>query len=191
MSLSDIRLKILNDAQKEADSIRSCADEEAQKIVAEAHEKAKEQEEIIEKKGGAKIDQMRKKVESLAQHQEKSEILATKRRKISEVFHKAKKELQNMPEVDKERILVSMLDSIDDSQGTIHPSKGDKQLLVSAMRKAKKSFDVSDEIDGMGGFFLVTPDYEIDYRFDCLIDRELSQQLEKKIAEILFGANIA
>lgn len=186
MALLDIIQKIVSDAEKSAAEMVANAEIEAASIRTSGETEAKEEEYKIEEMGKKKGEQIRKKVENLAAHQKKSAILAEKRAVLIEVFEGAKKEVANLPQQEKERILTSLLSEITEAEGVIHPTKSDVNIIEPAMKKAGKNFKMGELVSGMGGFQFVSPNLEMDFRFNVLLDRELSKKLEGELSILLF-----
>lgn len=187
MALQDIIQKILNDAEKEAQELLESARTEANTIVSQAKENAKEASSQIIKNGDEKIDHIHKKIANLGRHQRKANILRVKRDVLATAFNKAKEKISALPPVEKEAIICAMIRSINSSEGIIHPTQGDEEIVEAGLKKSKKPFDIAESISGNGGFLLVTPTSEIDFRFDTLVDRELSKQMESEISALLFA----
>jgi vacuolar-type H+-ATPase subunit E/Vma4 len=75
--------------------------------------------------------------------------------------------------------------------------KGKKKMILrpvrvdrSVLKKSGDDFVVSDDIDGLGGFVLETPDGSVvlDYRFDALLENSWTRALPA-VTSTLFGEN--
>lgn len=186
MALADITTKIVEDAQKEAAQKMKEAEKKKKSLEAEFIEEEKKAEKKILKTGEEKALQMKKKVENLIQHQRKSRTLEEKRKILREVFQVAKEKITALSEKKKEEIYINFFESISEEKGNIFPTKGEKKAIESALKKTEKKFSISEEKPGNGGFFFFSDQTEIDFRFDVLIDRELSSSLEGELTKILF-----
>lgn len=187
MSLSDIIQKILDDAHEEAACLHAKAKKDVERIHTDCEKRSADLLQSLEEKTKKKADQMQKKVEGLIIHQKKKGLLEMKRRQVSSAFLRAKEEIRNLPSSEKEKILISIFLQIDVNEGIVYSVSGDEKIIESAMKKAKKNFRFGSSIKGIGGFMLVTPDFEVDFRFNSIIDRELVLKLERDVLNILFS----
>lgn len=188
MALQDIVQKIIDDATAEAEARIAAAKTEAETLLARSESQVQQECDSLEKAGAEKIIQLHKKIDNLGRHQQKANILQAKRNMLTQAFDMAKEKIAALPAAQKEEILLEMFHRIDATEGTVHPTQGEEKVVEAALKQSKKPFDMGKSVSGKGGFLLVTPTSEMDFRFDALVDRELSSKLEGEISSLLFAA---
>jgi len=188
MALSDILQKILDDAQQQADALVAEAKAQAETIHADMRREEENMLKQMHDSEEQKKAQIHEKVRTLAAQQKKAALLQAKRNILSSAFKKAKEMLGNLSTSEKEALYTEMLYRVDETDGVLHPVKGEEKNVENALRETKKPFSIGESISGKGGFLLVTPTSEIDFRFDVLVDRELSEKLETELSSLLFAA---
>jgi vacuolar-type H+-ATPase subunit E/Vma4 len=187
MSLQQILQKILQDAKNEAALLSQKADEEVASLSSQAEKEIESIHVQLDKEKNEKVHQLHKKIENLAQHQQKISLLEKKREILEIVILKSKEKVSALPISEKERIICQALEKLDVEKGIIHPTEGEEEVVKKALKLSKKSFDVGECISGEGGGLLITPTSEVDFRFDSIFDQELSKQMEPEISALLFA----
>ena len=186
MSLQNILDKILADAAEKAEKIISDAKVRAEKITEKTKIDAEKVREEIAKRGEQKIAAMHRKVENLIAHREKSEMLAAKREILKSALDAAKTAIARKSPEKKEKLFLAMFSQIDAEKGEIRPVAADTEILKKAISKAKKNFSIGSEVSGSSGFVFVSPDFEMDFRVDEILEKILAPALEEKLSQILF-----
>jgi V/A-type H+-transporting ATPase subunit E len=195
------------EAQNVIDKILADAKAEAEKITIEAKEKDSAEQQKLSKQ----LDEYRRQTEILADRaakDEKSHILAAarmeiameflaeKRKILDEVFSRARRQLQNLPD-DQYRNLVSklLLESVQTGHEEVVVDKNenriDQQLIELANQKlgsaGKGNLRLSQEKQDIdGGFILRSGRIKTNVSFDVLFQRA-RKELEIELAKDLFA----
>lgn len=195
--IENIKERILEDASKERQSILKEAEKEAENILEKYRKRAKEVRKKILSEAEKEAEDEKRRILSMAQLEQRKVILKAKQNIIDEVFKKAEKRLQEIPEKEYMNILHKMLlESVISGTEEMIVNKRDKGLitqefidkvnqeLVNLGKKGNIKLS-SENGDMIGGFILRSEDIEINATFDSLINLE-REELETEIAKILF-----
>ncbi len=142
MALADITSKIIQDAEHEAARIITGAQNEAHRIAVNADKTRSDAVAHIESQGVKKTEEIKKKVDNLADHHRKAMTLQSKREVIDDVFNEAIALIASADVTKKEAYFITMLKSIDANTGTIHPVKADEGIVQKAVQKSGKNFQI-------------------------------------------------
>jgi len=189
MALADLITKIQADAEQQSADISAQAASDVAQIVADAEEKSIEVATAVAADTEKKADQMLNKVQNLARQEHKASMLNMRREMLADVATDAATQLKQLGDTDRQTLFLELLQDISIENPTILPVKGDEAAVKKALQTAKKEFTLGDAIDGIGGFIVVGSDLEVDCRFDTLLEREIVQQSESHINNLLFGKN--
>jgi len=193
MAIEAIIQKILGDARKEADAIRSKASGQAEGILAEARARAELLKADIGEKAGGRARQEEERMRISAVIDAKKQVLAEKQKAISAVFSAALEEIKGMDKAGYQDIIGKMLSSADGDEEVIIPSS-EKRIDAAFIDKVNKTyfkkkagFRLSVEKREMpgGGFILKKERVEKNNSFAVILN-SLRPVIERQLAEMLF-----
>ena len=193
MAIEAIIQKILGDARKEADAIRSKASGQAEGILAEARARAELLKADIGEKAGGRARQEEERMRTSAVIDAKKQVLAEKQKAISAVFSAALEEIKGMDKAGYQDIIGKMLSSADGDEEVIIPSS-EKRIDAAFIEKVNKTyfkkkagFRLSVEKREMpgGGFILKKERVEKNNSFAVILN-SLRPVIERQLAEMLF-----
>ncbi|OIN99676.1 hypothetical protein AUJ67_07045 [Candidatus Desantisbacteria bacterium CG1_02_49_89] len=193
MAIEAIIRKILGDARKEADAIRSKASGQAEGILAEARARAELLKADIGEKAGGRARQEEERMRISAVIDAKKQVLAEKQKAISAVFSAALEEIKGMDKAGYQDIIGKMLSSADGDEEVIIPSS-EKRIDAAFIEKINKTyfkkkagFRLSVEKREMpgGGFILKKERVEKNNSFAVILN-SLRPVIERQLAEMLF-----
>ena len=193
MAIEAIIRKILGDARKEADAIRSKASGQAEGILAEARARAELLKADIGEKAGGRARQEEERMRISAVIDAKKQVLAEKQKAISAVFSAALEEIKGMDKAGYQDIIGKMLSSADGDEEVIIPSS-EKRIDAAFIEKVNKTyfkkkagFRLSVEKREMpgGGFILKKERVEKNNSFAVILN-SLRPVIERQLAEMLF-----
>jgi len=193
MAIEAIIQKILGDARKEADAIRSKASGQAEGILAEARARAELLKADIGEKAGGRARQEEERMRISAVIDAKKQVLAEKQKAISAVFSAALEEIKGMDKAGYQDIIGKMLSSADGDEEVIIPSS-EKRIDAAFIEKINKTyfkkkagFRLSVEKREMpgGGFILKKERVEKNNSFAVILN-SLRPVIERQLAEMLF-----
>jgi len=193
MAIEAIIRKILGDARKEADAIRSKASGQAEGILAEARARAELLKADIGEKAGGRARQEEERMRTSAVIDAKKQVLAEKQKAISAVFSAALEEIKGMDKAGYQDIIGKMLSSADGDEEVIIPSS-EKRIDAAFIEKINKTyfkkkagFRLSVEKREMpgGGFILKKERVEKNNSFAVILN-SLRPVIERQLAEMLF-----
>ena len=193
MAIEAIIRKILGDARKEADAIRSKASGQAEGILAEARARAELLKADIGEKAGGRARQEEERMRISAVIDAKKQVLAEKQKAISAVFSAALEEIKGMDKAGYQDIIGKMLSSADGDEEVIIPSS-EKRIDAAFIEKINKTyfkkkagFRLSVEKREMpgGGFILKKERVEKNNSFAVILN-SLRPVIERQLADMLF-----
>jgi len=185
MALQDILDNIKKEGELKLQQLAKEFEEKVKKLEKEHLDSRKKIDEDIYRKIDEKSKKIIEKTETLGRMESQNAILEAKRRLIETLQKRAVEKLAESK--DYEIIIVELLRKIDIESGTIFPCLGKEESTKKAVQKSGKDFSLSNKsIDFKGGFLFKTESVEIDFTFESLILRELKDDLEIKLNQILF-----
>jgi len=196
MSIEAIIQKIIEDARREGESIRSRALREVKEIEKESEKRANALRSEILEKANEYARQELEKARVSASIESRKRILEEKKTAISLVFETALKEIQALDRIEYQNLIERMLLNCEgDEEIIVSPSEKriDSEFVDRVnrllLKKGKKGnlrlSKEKREIPG-GGFILRKERIEKNNSFRILLD-SMQESLESKIAEILFS----
>ena len=196
MAIEAIIQKILGDARKEAEAIRSKASSQAEEILAEAGRKAELLKADIDEKAGGRARQEGERMRTSAVIDAKKQVLEEKQKAISAVFDAVLEEIKRMDKAGYQDMIGKMLSSADGDEEVIIPSS-EKRIdakfiekvnrVNSAHFKNKAGLRLTAEkreIPG-GGFILKKERVEKNNSFAVVLNL-LRPVIEKQLADMMF-----
>jgi V/A-type H+-transporting ATPase subunit E len=173
------------DAKQEEERIIHLANEEAEKVIAEAKAQAeRENAPIIEKAKQLASEVIAKEISS-AEMEAKKTILSQKQALLSETVSAAKSKLNGLNSDKYKEVISKMISSVNISGATVIVSEKDKADISDIF--TEKGFIVSDETRNIkGGFIVKKGDIEYNYTFDSIFSAS-KEQIEETAAKILFN----
>lgn len=184
MSLQDLIAEIEQIGEKKLKDL----DEQFEKDLKTLAEKNKKDREVavarMEKKATEASERVSARTDMLANTERKKQVLSKKREIMESVFIDALSNLATSPSYKK--YLESSLKQAEKEvkEGIIIPAKGKKSVTEEAI--AETSYKIGEEGKFHGGFILKTGKVEYDFTFDSMIEKTLRDELETKVANILF-----
>lgn len=185
MALEDIIQSIKQKADQKADEILKDAKTQASKIAEQyAQQLAQKKEDIIkvtQQKSENKVSQGKFTINNKI----KTEVLKRKKEHIDKIYEEIKAEFADKPNEFKKKFFKSLLDNIpDDNKGSISAAKSDLKLI----KEIAKATDIkveSDTVESVGGFIYTSPEMNIDYTLESIIDVQ-KRETEIQVSGILF-----
>jgi V/A-type H+-transporting ATPase subunit E len=199
MAFEDIVKKIHEDAQTEADSIRSIAQAEADAIREKAQRQGEEQRAELMQKAKQRADEHARRIETLAGLDMRKKVLKEKKDLIEQAFGRAEESIVNLPPADYRAFLKPLiLTAVGSGNEEIIPSGRHRELftdeflneLNSELGPERGRLRLSNEDgDFSGGFILRDGKKETNLTLRSLLQSR-HDQLEPEIAAILFGEDV-
>lgn len=193
MSLSEIKKKIENEAQAEADAIMAKARAEADKIKKEADGEIKATETVYKKRFNDEKPEIFRRREIVADLDVNKIELGVKQQAISDSFAEAIRHLASLSK-DKYLSLTEnlLLKAAETGEETILTVAGEKHINGEWLAKfnekhGKKLVLGKNEASGSGGFVLKSGDIYTNCTWEMLV-RWLRDDLEAEVAKRLFSA---
>lgn len=195
--IAKIKEKILDEAQREKDSILEKAQAKARTISDKYEKKAEELRQNIIDKTKKNAEEKKRRILSMAQLENRKAHLQAKQEIIDDVFKKATDKLMKMPDKDYQNLIANMLTkSATTGHEEVIISEKDEKLFTQefltevnqVLKEQGKAADLKiakQKRQMIGGFILKSANMEINNTFDSLINME-REELETEIAKILF-----
>ncbi|MBU1018543.1 MAG: V-type ATP synthase subunit E [Patescibacteria group bacterium] len=182
--LQDLIEEIQKIGDKKLKELEKLHEEEAVKLKEKYAQQRKEAVSNIEKRATEASKQVETRTEMLANTERRKQILSKKRELIESTFASALETLANSPNYGK--YLKTLLSKISESvsEGEVVYAKGKKAETQEALTGT--NYKLTEEGNFKGGLIIRVEKIEYDLTFDCLIGRQLRDELETKIAHILF-----
>lgn len=184
MPLQDLIHEIEKIGDKKIKDLEKKFSEDLQTMEKEYKAKREEAVKIIEKKAIEASGRVKARADMLANTERRKNILSKKREILDSVFVDALSQLAKSSGY-KEYLEASLKQAATYSkEGEIMPAKGKKTVTEEVMSEAK--YKIAEEGQFSGGFILKTGRIEYDFTFDSVIEKKLRDELETKVANILF-----
>ncbi|MGL4451688.1 MAG: V-type ATP synthase subunit E [Sarcina sp.] len=197
-NLENITSKIKKDAEVQRDAIIAQANENVTLIINKKESAAKKDAADFLEKSKKEAVTKKSRILSSANLKVRNDKLVAKQNVISDIFEKAKNELNNMSDDKfKEFITNKVLSSniIGDENIIVNENKKDvvneafiKELNVKLVSANKKGELKVSDLNGTfnGGFIIEKDGIEINNTFDSLVD-SLRDEMEFEIAQVMFN----
>jgi len=206
LSLQELQAEIDHKAEEEATKILDAANQEAQKIVAQANARATSRREELTRTLGRELDSQERAELAIARMKRNGELLRVKSEWGKRVFEEVEKKIMKMAEAGgpeySELLNNLILDGIAAMSGTkfiLEVSSRDKEIVTHALGKIReraskiRNGNITLQIGTLqtrtlGGVVVSTED-QVQY-FNNTLEARLSaasQNLEGAIRKILFG----
>lgn len=185
MGLEEVKQDILEEAEKSVSEIISKASKEAEEIVAKAEEETHKLEEESKESYAKEIVALEKKELAVAKLEAKKYIFDKKKEIMNMTIEAAKKEIINMPKVNKEPLLKGLVSKAEKEFPIAYIYCNESEMPI-VKKYVKKSVNVlSAKISG--GIIAENMDktLRIDYSYDTLFNDIYEKQLHD-LAQILF-----
>lgn len=182
--LKDLISEIEKIGKKKLKDLEKLHKEEVKKLEEEYAEKRTQAVEKIEKRAEEASNQVATRTEMLANTERKKQVLAKKRTMIDQIFVDSLSALVDSPKYKKylESLIAKAQKEV--KEGEIIPAKGKKDDTEDAIKGTDYSLGAEGKFKG--GFILRAGKIEHDFTFDSLIEKQLRDELETKVAHILF-----
>ncbi|NMB40480.1 MAG: hypothetical protein GX996_00870 [Firmicutes bacterium] len=193
-----ISRRILNDARAQAEKIVAEATEKANGIRAGAEKETAERKERILERAQKEAEEQKRRILGMAQLDARKDMLAAKQEMIEKAFEQALAELTNLEkDAYLEYLQKMLLASMKTGEETVILSPRDKDKipakfwknlrreLTATGRKGKPSLG-PEAPDIKGGFILQSGGVEINNTFQALLEMQ-RDELEPEVASLLFG----
>ena len=186
MSLEKLAEKIDSAAKSEAEVVINNAKEQAKDIIDSAKNEAKEMENDVMDKMKKEVSQLAVEIVASAKQANQKRMLIAKRSELDSTW-KSIRELVGSGKLNGRKVLLESIvkeaDSAENKGMIMKPVNIDRSVLS----KAGSSFKIGDDIEGLGGFILESPDGSIslDFRFDSRLDSCWNENI-KNVSKILF-----
>ncbi|MBJ23169.1 MAG: hypothetical protein CMB64_00725 [Euryarchaeota archaeon] len=186
MSLEKLAEKIDSAAKAEAEVLIKNAKEQAEEIINSAKNEAKEMENDVMEKMNKEVAQLAVEIVASARQANQKRLLIAKRGELDSTW-KSIKELVGSGKLNGRKALLESIvkeaDSKENNGMIMKPVNIDRSVLS----KAGSSFKIGDDVEGLGGFILESPDGSIslDFRFDSRLDSCWNENIQN-VSNILF-----
>ena len=185
MALTHILKKIAADAEKEAMEIANNNKQRIEEIQKNLDKQLKEAEASSAQETNQRQEAMDRKVGSHVQMEAKMGTVAIKTDLLNLVKKKAIAAIQSLPEGERIKMFEDLLKSISE-EGTVHPAKGQEEILKKALNASGKSFQVGAAADIVDGFLFRGEKVDVDASFEMLLEKEVFPSIEAELSAILF-----
>jgi len=187
MALVDIITLIEKESAQKADSLIDAAKTEAASLLETATAATKIELDSLEKDGKEFRENLEKRKISEFSRNERVAVSTVQQEIVDSVFASAESELQKLSGDDLTAVFTALLKKIPDTTGEVVAQGKGKSELESAVKASKKEFTVSENSDSTaGGFLYIGDEFEMDFSFSALIDKELRPKKEGEIFKALF-----
>ncbi len=186
MSLEKLAEKIDSAAKAEAEIVINDAKDQAKEIIDSAKNEAKTMENDVMDRINKEVSQLAVEIVASAKQANQKKVLIAKRSELDSTW-KSIRELVGSGKLNgRKALLESIVKEADtkENKGMImKPVNIDRSVLS----KVESSFKVGDDVEGLGGFILESPDGSIslDYRFDSRLDSCWNENIQN-VSKILF-----
>lgn len=180
MGLKEVKEDIIEEAQKEADSIVEKAEQEKEEIINDAEKEAEKLSEEAEQEIEEEKQALEKRRLSNARMKAKEKKLEAKQKKIDEAFKDFRTRLENLDSSQKESFVESCVDSVGFEIGEIKASEGFQDAAES------QGYSPGNLEDGEGVvIFSDDGEKSQDFTLQKIVDN-YRQDHRKEAAEVLF-----
>lgn len=176
--LDAIRERILFIANDKASDIDYAAQKQIGRITDEAGKKAKEIQLKFEESSKKECGNILKRANSLAVSERRKIILSARQNLVENVLSKALDAVSDMPEKEKIKLYVEMLEKVctGDSNETVTFNVKDKELADEVLKNVSRSVKISDNCGNFaGGFIIQNGNIELNMTFDMVVQHYKSQ----------------
>ncbi len=197
MGLEELKSKILEDAEKEAEEILREAEEEAEKILAKAEEEAERIRREILERAEREAEVRARRIIAQARLEVKQKEAQVKERYIQMAVERAKEKIEEM-RGSKEYLeflyenALTAVRAIDADEVVVRAPEEDvtylEELLPDIRTETEKDVELGDPIDATAGVVAESADGK--EAFDNTVDARLERmrpRIVKEVSEILFG----
>lgn len=186
MSLEKLAEKISSAAKAEADELIKAANEQASEIVDSAKAEAGEMETNATEKVDKEVTQLAVEVVASAKQANQKRLLIAKREELDSTWKSIKELVGSGKLSGRKALLESIVKGADNTENKgmiLRPVGIDRGVLS----KSGSSFKLGDDVEGLGGFILVSADgtISLDYRFDSRLDSCWNENIQT-VSNILF-----
>jgi vacuolar-type H+-ATPase subunit E/Vma4 len=199
MTLDALAIEIDKAADEEAKAITDAAKAKAEDIVAEAERKLKSLRSDILSKTEKECSQIKTEMIASARQANQKSILIARRKELDATKVSVREMVRSADLKGRSALLKSLVAEAKGDAKTerARGKKGNTKMTLrpvrvdrSALKKSGDVFEISDDIDGLGGFVLETPDGSVvlDYRFDALLENSWTRALPA-VTSTLFREN--
>jgi len=197
VGLEELKSKILEDAEKEAEEILKEAEEEAQKILAKAEEEAERIRREILERAKREAEVRARRIIAQARLEVKQREAQVRERYINEAIERAKKKIEEM-RGSKEYLeflhenAMTAVKAIDADEVVLRAPEDDitylEELLPDIRAETGKDVELGDPIDATAGVVAESADGK--EAFDNTVDAKLERMrptIVREVSQILFG----
>lgn len=189
MSLEDIQKKIVSDAEQKKEELLAEAKQNITSVVEHGEKLAQEYQEAMDKKTLSAAENLERGLVIDARRKLANEVLARKRKKMEQIFNKAKAEFiasSEYKKVMRELILQSTHSKKEEVLLGKNESVLDKSWLDEVNKSCSGSLSFSkDKGDFVGGLYLCEEQSFVNITVDTLFNL-LREDVEKPVADMLF-----
>ncbi|EKD48109.1 MAG: hypothetical protein ACD_65C00123G0003 [uncultured bacterium] len=182
--LKDLIQEIEKIGKKKLDEIEKAHKENIKRLEKEYAEKRTLAVEKIEKRAEEAGRQVVTRTEMLANTERRKQILAKKREVIDQIFVDSLELLASSPNYKKYLGLMIEQASKEVSEGEVIYAKSKKDATEDAIKGT--GYKLAKEGKFHGGFIIINGKVEYDFTFDSIVGKQLRDELETKVAHILF-----
>ncbi|OIP81716.1 hypothetical protein COW94_01450 [Candidatus Peregrinibacteria bacterium CG22_combo_CG10-13_8_21_14_all_44_10] len=184
MPLQDLIKEIEKIGDKKLKDLEKKFAEDLQAMEKQYKAKREEAVKVIEKKAEEATGRVKARAEMLANTERRKNILSKKREILDSVFVDTLSRLAKSPDYKKYLEALIKQATTYSEEGEIIPAKGKKAVTEDVISKTE--YKIAEEGQFHGGFILKTGKVEYDFTFDSVIEKKLRDELETKVANILF-----
>ena len=188
-SISNITNKIIADAEAEAKQIREEAEKASSDILSDYMRKAEEESAAIIADAEKEAESVMSTAMARIDMDKRMEMLACRRKLIDDVFKKAFKGIESLPEDEYIAFLRNMLAAADCQDGEIILNDRDQVLYEKIVEGLRPGITLSEKKGAQkGGFIIVSGETEINCTFEVVF-KAAEEDLQNDVVSILFKQN--
>lgn len=195
MAFKDIIKRIQQDAQKQAEVIKTDATKQSETIIAEAQKKIDTLKKELKERAQQRASEKEMRIVTLARLDLRKMILKAKQDQIETAFTKAYEKLVNLKDDEyKKFIKTVLLDIIETGEEVIIPPANGRLALTNQIideinkeiKDKSGKLSLSEEKRKLaGGFIIRRGKQEINYSLEALVSN-IREELELQVVQILF-----
>jgi len=187
MALIDILEKIDANVAKQIAQLQTGFNKKKAELTESYEEKKKTVDKDIHTKVEEKSKNIIDKATNFAEIEGKREILKAKRTMITEILDKAIKTLSSDDNYVKTITSLLKTSDLEGDNVVVVPAQGKEKETKEAIKASGKTFFLSDKSRNIkGGVILKTDTIEIDDSFETIVKKEMGEDLEISLHNLLF-----
>jgi vacuolar-type H+-ATPase subunit E/Vma4 len=187
MALVDIIALIESKAAEQATDLLEKAKKEVEALQKESESSTEETVALLKKEGEDERRAMEKQSTSQVNREDRMIISAAQQEMVDKTFSEVDSLLQSLSGDELVEIFSTLLSRISTEKGEVVVLGSRKSEMEKALSSVGKSFSVSEDSDSsQGGFIFKGEDFDMDFSFSAIVEKELRPSQEGKVFSELF-----